>query len=93
MRISDNQAVITRLNGSKFHRVIVGARMHNNCYMGFVKIEGKYERVFLNGFDWYEHPTDWRCYDTITEARRYDSLYDIKWPDEPLEYVQGIGVM
>lgn len=41
------------------------------CPVGLMRYDGgRYSRVlFFNG-QWEEHPTDWRVYDTIEDARR-----------------------
>ena len=93
MRLTNSQAEIMMLNGNIIHRVVFSARMFKHCYMGFIRMENKIVRVYLHGTQWHEHFTDWRYYDTVTEARRYDRLYDIEYPNNPVEYVQGIGLM
>lgn len=82
VRRTQSQAVINRLDGTVYHRVVFGARMFKKCYMGFIRKDNLIERVYMKGVDWYEHPTDWRFYDTITDARKYDEMYDVDWDEE-----------
>lgn len=92
MRKTNTQVTIDMV-GRTIHRVVLGKRQFTNSVMGYILIEGKYNRVMFHENKWIEHPTDWRSYDTITEGRKFDNQYDIPYPDKPVEYIQGIGIM
>ncbi len=82
MRRTPNQQVIHRADGSVWHRTVYGVRQHEHATMGLILHEDMYERVYLRGEEWWEHPTDWRSYASVTTSRMFDVDYDIPWPEE-----------